>query len=64
MFLTEDHLIFAKGNKETSKRWEITIPLNSVILEQWNIKSESRRKQITDGGCVVRRHCFWRKGDT
>ena len=50
MYLTEDHLIFAKGNKEKSKKWEIMIPLNSVILEQWNIKGESRRKQITAGG--------------
>jgi len=50
MYLTEEYLIFAKGNKDASKRWEIIIPLSSVLIEQWNIKGESRRKQITGGG--------------
>ena len=39
-------LIFAKGNKDVSKRWEIIIPLSSVLIEQWNVKGESRRKQL------------------
>jgi hypothetical protein len=43
-------LIFAKGNKDVSKRWEIIIPLSSVLIEQWNVKGESRRKQIAAGG--------------
>ena len=50
MFLTEEHFIFAKGNKDISKRWEIVIPLSSVLIEQWSVKGESRRKQITGGG--------------
>ena len=50
MYLTEVYLIFAKGNKDVSKRWEIMIPLSSVMIEQWNVKGESRRKQITAGG--------------
>ena len=50
MFLTEEHFIFAKGNKEIFKRWEIIIPLNSVLIEQWNVRGESRRKQIAGGG--------------
>jgi hypothetical protein len=50
MYLTEEYLIFMKGNKDPSKRWEIMIPLSSITVEQWNVKGESRRKQITAGG--------------
>jgi hypothetical protein len=50
LYLTDDYFIFAKGNKEVSKRWEITIPLSSVILEQWNVRGEPRRTQIIGGG--------------
>jgi len=50
MYLTEEYFIFTKGNKDISKRWEIIIPLSSVLIEQWSVKGESRRKQITAGG--------------
>jgi len=48
--IVSEYLIFAKGNKDASKRWEIIIPLSSILIEQWNVKGESRRKQITGGG--------------
>jgi hypothetical protein len=50
MYLTDIYLIFAKENKDISKRWEIIIPLSSVVMEQWDVKGESRRKQIVAGG--------------
>lgn len=50
MYLTDVYLIFAKGNNDVSNRWEIIIPLSSVVMEQWDVKGESRRKHIIAGG--------------
>lgn len=49
LYLTDEYFIFAKGNKEVSKRWEIIIPLNAIVVEQWNVKGEPRRTQIIGG---------------
>jgi hypothetical protein len=50
IYLTDEHFIFAKWNEDISERWEIIIPLRSVLKEQWDVKGESRRKQIIGGG--------------
>jgi hypothetical protein len=42
LILTEHYLIFARGDKKPSKRWEIIIPLDSVIVERWGIEEISR----------------------
>jgi hypothetical protein len=42
LILTEHYLIFAKGDKNPMKRWEIIIPLDSVIVERWGIEEISR----------------------
>jgi hypothetical protein len=43
MFLTENYVIFARDDKQISKRWEIFIPLSSVILN-WDIEQQHRQK--------------------
>ena len=53
MYLTDKYLIFAKGNKNPFKRWEIEIAINSIILEQWGVRAESRRKHIVGGSTAV-----------
>jgi hypothetical protein len=53
MYLTDKYLIFAKGDKDLAKRWGIEIPLNSIVLEQWGVSSESRRKHIVGGGTAL-----------
>jgi hypothetical protein len=42
LILTEHYLVFARGDKNLSKRWEIIIPLDSVIIERWGIEEISR----------------------
>ena len=53
MYLTDEYLIFAKGNKNPAKRWEIMIPINSIVIEQWGVRAESRRKHIVGGGTAL-----------
>jgi hypothetical protein len=53
MYLTDKYLIFAKGDRNPDKRWEIEIPINSIVLEQWSVRSESRRQHIVGGGTAV-----------
>ena len=53
MYLTDEYLIFAKGNKDPAKRWEIMIPINSIVIEQWGVRAESRRKHIVGGGTAL-----------
>jgi hypothetical protein len=53
MYLTNENLIFAKGNKDPTKRWEIVIPINSIVIEQWGVRAESRRKHIVGGGTAL-----------
>lgn len=53
LYLTDNYLIFSKGDNESSKRWEITIPLRSIIIEKWGIEEESRRKDITGGAVAL-----------
>ena len=45
MYLTENYAIFAKDDKEVSKRWEIFIPLSSVILNR-DIEQQQRQKYV------------------
>jgi hypothetical protein len=45
MYLTENYLIFAKEDKDISKRWQITIPLSSVIL---HLDLEDKRKKLVE----------------
>ena len=60
MYLTDKYLIFAKGNKNPFKRWEIEIAINSIILEQWGVRAESRRKHIVGGStCCDQQRCIW-----
>jgi hypothetical protein len=49
LILSEHYLIFTRGHKDPTKRWEIVIPLDSVIIERWGIEEESRRKGISGG---------------
>jgi hypothetical protein len=53
MYLTDEYLIFAKGNKNPAERWEIEIPINSIVTEQWGVRAESRRKNIVGGSTAV-----------
>ena len=45
MYLTEDHIIFAKDDKDISKKWELFIPLSSVILN-WDVEERERQKNV------------------
>jgi hypothetical protein len=45
MYLTEKCVIFSKDDKEISKRWEIFMPLSSVILN-WEIEQQQRQKYV------------------
>jgi hypothetical protein len=49
LILSEHYLIFATELKDPEKRWEIVIPLDSVIVERWGIEEASRRKSISGG---------------
>jgi hypothetical protein len=53
MILTSTHLIFIKRDVNPEKRWEIIIPLKSIILDRWSIEEESRRKTIAGGGTAI-----------
>jgi Short C-terminal domain len=53
MTLTEHYLIFATEDSSPSKRWEIIIPLDSIIIERWGIEEEVRRSQVLGGGGFV-----------
>lgn len=53
IYLTDNYLIFSKGDKESSQRWEIIIPLSSVVIEKWGIEEESRRKDIVGGATAL-----------
>jgi hypothetical protein len=53
MYLTENHLIFAKEDKdEISRRWEIIIPLAAVVLN-WKSEVEERKGYIKWEGTTV-----------
>jgi len=45
MYLTENYLIFAKTDKDPSKKLEIMIPLRSVLLDR-ALEERERQKQI------------------
>jgi len=53
MYLTEKYLIFVRGDKNPSKKWEIVIPFDSIIIERWNVEEKSRRQQIAVGGTNI-----------
>ena len=46
MYLTENYFIFRKTSKNPSEKWEIIIPLRSVLIKKWDVKEESRRQNI------------------
>ena len=48
--LYEKDLFFTKDAFRSSNRWQITIPLESVIIEDWEIDEKIRRKGIVGGG--------------
>lgn len=43
--LTADFLVFFKPELNWKRRWDITIPLNEVLVEEWGIKEEA----LSDG---------------
>lgn len=43
MYLSENYFIFAKDEKDPAKRWEIVVPLNSVISD-WSSEERERQK--------------------
>ena len=49
MILSEHYLIFAREHKNPEKRWEIVIPLDSVIVERWGIEEISRKQGVSGG---------------
>ena len=52
LILTEHYVIFARGDKKPSKRWEIIIPLDSVIVERWGIEEVSREGFSSGAGDI------------
>jgi hypothetical protein len=50
LYLTRDYLIFIKYSRDSQGTWDITIPLGSIIIEQWNTQQESRRTSFSGGG--------------
>src|SRR5918995_445531 len=49
LVLSEHYLIFAREHKDPEKRWEIVIPLDSVIVERWGIEEISRKQGVSGG---------------
>jgi hypothetical protein len=49
LILCEQYLIFAREHKDPTKRWEIVIPLDSVIGERWGIEEISRKHGVSGG---------------
>jgi hypothetical protein len=49
LILSEHYLIFAREHKDPAKRWEIVIPLDSVIVERWGIEEISRKQGVSGG---------------
>ncbi len=50
LILTEKYLIFMKNAMRESKRWQIVIPLDKVIIGDWKIDEKVRRKSMAGGG--------------
>jgi hypothetical protein len=50
MTLSRSHLIFLKEDRNPLRRIDIVIPLESVSLERWTVREESRRKDLSGGG--------------
>ena len=50
LILSEKYLLFQKSAMRESKRWEIHIPLDKVILGDWKIDEKVRRKNMAGGG--------------
>jgi uncharacterized CHY-type Zn-finger protein len=50
LILTEKYLIFNKNAMRESKKWQIKIPLDKIILGDWKIDEKVRRKSIAGGG--------------
>ena len=46
MYLTSNYFIFKKNNKNLKNNLEIIIPIDSIDIDQWQIKEESRRKNV------------------
>jgi hypothetical protein len=54
LYLTEQYLVFAKKDNNSSKRWQIEIPLKSVDVSSYGIEEKVRRQEISGiGGSPV-----------
>jgi hypothetical protein len=53
LILSEDYIVFAKEDKNPSKRWEIIIPLQSIIVGRWGIEEVGRRQEISGTGTAI-----------
>lgn len=53
MYLTEHYFLFIKGDKDPSKRWEIVIPISSIITEKWRVEEVGRRQTISGAGTSI-----------
>ena len=50
LILSEKYLLFQKSAMRESKRWEIHIPLDKVILGDWKIDEKVRRQSVAGAG--------------
>jgi hypothetical protein len=57
MYLTENYFIFAKEDKDFAKRWEIIIPLESVI-SNWSLEEKERQRYIEWEGTSINNFAF------
>lgn len=57
MYLTENYFIFAKEDKDFAKRWELVIPLKSV-LSNWSLEEEARRSYVEWEGTSIGNFAF------
>jgi hypothetical protein len=53
LILSEHYIIFATEDNNPSKRWEIIIPLQSIIVGRWGIEEVGRRQEISGGGSAI-----------
>jgi len=53
MYLTEQFLLFIRGDKDQSKRWEIVVPFSSIVMERWRVEEVGRRQSISGAGSSI-----------
>jgi hypothetical protein len=57
MYLTENYFIFAKEDKDFAERWEIVIPLKSVISNR-SSEEEKRQSYVEWEGTSINNFAF------